>query len=213
MNIPDPSDPKPARKRRTRKNGIVVVGMLVFAVSVAGAWLSPRQSATAQTPDVRSVDSVQSQFVFTPYASPRPIANVEFEDGQGRKQTLAGLRGKVVLLNVWATWCGPCRAEMPTLDRLQSELGSKEFEVVALSIDRGGQGVVKRFFDETKVQVLAVYVDASAAAQDKLGIVGFPTTLLIDREGREIARHIGPAQWDRREVIDFIKRYLPVPKT
>ncbi len=213
MNIPDPCDPNPTRNWRMIKTGIVAVGMLVFAVSAAGAWLSLRQSATAQTPDVLSVDSAPSQFVFRPYASPRPIANVEFEDGQGRKQMLAGLRGKVVLLNIWATWCGPCRVEMPTLDRLQSQLGSKDFEVVALSIDRGGQVVVKKFFDETKVQVLAIYVDASAVSQDKLGIVGIPTTLLIDSEGREIARHIGPAQWDRPEVTAFISRYLPVPKT
>jgi thiol-disulfide isomerase/thioredoxin len=186
--------------------------MLVFVASAIGVWFSLGQFATAQMPDVRPVASAQQPSSFVPYALPRPAANVEFEDGQGRKRTLADFRGKVVLLNIWATWCGPCRAEMATLDRLQAQLGSKDFEVVALSIDRGGQAVVKSFFDKTNVHVLAVYVDATAAAQDRLGIIGIPTTVLIDREGREVARHIGPAQWDRPEIVDIIRRYLPTPK-
>jgi thiol-disulfide isomerase/thioredoxin len=147
--------------------------------------------------------------LFTAYASPRPIAAVEFEDGQGRKRALVDFRGKVVLLNLWATWCGPCRKEMPTLDRLQSQLGGADFEVVALSIDRGGQAVVKSFFDEIGVQRLAIYVDATAEAGTKLGILGVPTTLLLDGAGREIGRVTGPAEWDSPEVIETIRRYLP----
>jgi thiol-disulfide isomerase/thioredoxin len=213
MSIPNSCDPIPTGKWQTQRTLIAVLGMLVFAASVIGVWFSLGQSATAQMPDVRPVASAQEPSSFTPYALPRPVANVEFEDGQGRKRTLADFRGKVVLLNIWATWCGPCRAEMPTLDRLQAKLGSKDFEVVALSIDRGGQTVVKSFFDAINVRALTIYVDATAAAQDKLGVVGIPTTVLIDREGREVARHIGPARWDRPEVIDIIRRYLPAPKT
>jgi thiol-disulfide isomerase/thioredoxin len=212
MSISNPGGPIPNRNGQLRRI-VIVIGMLALAVAAVGVWFSLGQSATAETLDVRPVASVQEQFSFTPYASPRPIANVEFEDGQGRKRMLADFRGKVVLLNIWATWCGPCRAEMPTLDRLQAQLGSKDFEVVALSIDRGGQTVVKSFFDETNVHVLGIYVDATAAAQDRLGIIGIPTTVLIDREGREVARHIGPARWDRPEVIDVIRRYLPALKT
>jgi len=213
MSIPNPCDSTPTDKWQPQRTVVAVRGMLVFAVSAVGVWFFLGQSATAQTPDVGPAASVQEPFSFAPFASPRPIANVVFEDGQGRKRMLADLRGKVLLLNIWATWCGPCRAEMPTLDRLQAHLGSKDFEVVALSIDRGGQVVVKSFFDEINVRALAIYVDATAAAQDKLGIVGIPTTVLIDREGREVARHIGPARWDRPEVIDIIRRYLSVPKT
>ena len=98
---------------------------------------------------------------------------------------------------------------MPTLDRLQSQLGGADFEVVALSIDRGGQAVIKSFFDEIGVQRLAIYVDATAEAGTKLGILGVPTTLLLDPAGREIGRVTGPAEWDGPEVIDTIRRYLP----
>src|SRR3546814_11005009 len=89
--------------------------------------------------------------------------------------------------------CGPCREEMPTLDRLQERLGGPEFEVVALSIDRAGIGVVSEFYAEISVQHLAKYIDESGKAADELNALGLPTTLLIDREGREIGRQIGRA--------------------
>ncbi|MEP6998212.1 MAG: TlpA disulfide reductase family protein [Betaproteobacteria bacterium] len=195
MHMPDLRHAIANRQAQSSKAGLVVFGVSVFALSLVGAWFSLRPSAT--------------QFTFTPYSSPRPIANVEFEDGNGQKRTLADFKGKVVLLNIWATWCGPCREEMPTLDRLQQRLGSTDFEVVALSIDRGGQAAVRSFLDHIKVQRLAIYVDASAEAHAKLGAVGIPTTLLLDREGREIGRVVGPAEWDRPEVIATIQRYLP----
>lgn len=194
------------------KAGFVVFGASVLAVSLLGVWFSLGQAATAQSPGVRPVAATARPFTFTPYASPRPVANVEFEDGQGRKRTLADFRGKLVLLNLWATWCPSCRAEMPTLDRLQSRFGGADLEVVALSIDRGGQAVVKSFYDEINVQRLAIYVDATAAAGSKLGIIGLPTTLLLDRTGSEIGRVTGPAEWDSPEVIDTIRPYLPPQK-
>jgi thiol-disulfide isomerase/thioredoxin len=200
-------DPIPGKWRR-KWAAMVAVGLLMFAASLIGVWYSLRP-ASAPIPDVGPTTAAPRAFVFIPHASPRPVADVGFEDGNGRKRTLANFRGKVVLLNLWATWCGPCRKEMPTLDRLQSKLGSKDFEVVALSIDRGGQAVVKSFYDEINIQALALYVDATAQAQDKLGAVGIPTTLLLDREGREIGRVTGPAEWDSPEVIDVIRRYLP----
>lgn len=199
MKTPDLRHAIANRRAQLSKAGLVIFGVIVVTLSLAGAWFSLRPSAT--------------QFTFTAYSSPHPVAHVSFEDGNGRKRTLADFRGKVVLLNIWATWCGPCREEMPTLDRLQSRLGSADFEVVALSIDRGGQAVVKRFFDEIHVRALAIYVDATAEAQAKLGIVGIPTTLLIDREGLVVAYYIGPAEWDRPEVIDAIRRYLPPRKS
>src|SRR3546814_2020452 len=111
------------------------------------------------------------------------------------------LRGKIVLLNIWATWCGPCREEMPTLDRLQARLGGPAFEVVALSIDRAGIGVVSEFYAEISVQHLAKHIDESGKAADELNALGLHTTLLIDPEGREIGRHVGPAAWDAPETI------------
>ncbi len=186
--------------------GIVALGVLVLAASIVGVWYAQRPPENAPQVDTSPVALAQLAL------SPRPVANVEFEDGQGRKRTLADFRGKVVLLNIWATWCVPCRTEMPTLDRLQSRLGSENFEVVALSIDRGGRPAVRSFYDEIDVRALPIYVDATTEALAKLGVIGVPTTLLIDREGREVARYTGPAQWDRPEVIATIERYLPARK-
>jgi thiol-disulfide isomerase/thioredoxin len=140
---------------------------------------------------------------FIIHEAPKPIAAIQFEDADGQPRSLADFRGKVVLLNIWATWCVPCRKEMPTLDRLQAKLGAADFEVVALSIDRR-MDAVRKFFAEVGIQKLAMYLDSSAKATRELGAVGLPTTLLLDREGREIGRLIGPAEWDAPEIAAFI---------
>lgn len=200
-------------KARRYRTGVAALGALALAISGIGIWWSLRTPVSVAIPGVDPIAVAQRAFAFTPHASPQRIADVKFEDGDGHKRRLEDFRGKVVLLNIWATWCGPCRKEMPTLDHLQSQLGGKNFEVVALSIDRGGQVAVKSFYNEIDVQALAVYVDATTEAQDELGVVGVPTSLLIDPEGREIARYTGAAEWDRPEVIDAIRRYLPEHKS
>jgi thiol-disulfide isomerase/thioredoxin len=139
------------------------------------------------------------------YDAPKPVPPITFTDGDGRQQTLADFKGKLLLLNVWATWCLPCRKEMPTLDRLQQTLGGPDFEVVALSIDRGGPDAIRKFFTEIGVQHLAIRVDPTSKAAGDLGAVGLPTTLLIDRQGQELGRLIGPAEWDQPEMIVFLK--------
>lgn len=139
---------------------------------------------------------------------PKALPDVQFVDGEGRSRGLADFRGRVVLLNVWATWCVPCRKEMPTLDRLQETLGSADFQVVALSIDRKGLNVVHAFYNDVGIKHLAVHVDRSGKAARELGAVGLPTTLLIDRAGREIGRLVGPAEWDAPEMIAFIRRQI-----
>ena len=215
MNTPGsyPRDRVPNGSARRFRMGVVSLAMLVIAISAVGIWWALRTPVSVAMPGVDPLAVAQRAFAFTPHASPQRIADVKFEDGNGTKRRLADFRGKVVLLNIWATWCGPCRKEMPTLDRLQSQLGSQEFEVVALSIDRGGQVAVKSFYDEIDIRALAVYVDATTDAQGQLGIVGVPTTLLIDPEGREIARYTGAAEWDRPEVAEAIRRYLPERKS
>lgn len=146
--------------------------------------------------------------IFTWHDSPKPVPDLTFENGESARQSLADFRGKVVLLNIWATWCGPCRREMPTIDRLQAKLGGPDFEVVALSIDRAGVPVVKKFYEELKLTSLGIYVDKSGRTTQELGIVGLPTTLLLDREGRELGRLVGPAEWDSPAMIDVFRRRL-----
>jgi thiol-disulfide isomerase/thioredoxin len=150
-------------------------------------------------------------FEFQPLDPPRELPDLRFIDGAGRSTSLADFRGRLVLLNLWATWCVPCRREMPALDRLQATLGKEQFIVLPLSIDRGGVPPVERFYEELGLKTLGVFVDQSGASTGKLATTGVPTTLLIDREGREVGRLLGAAEWDSPEAIALIHRYLNSP--
>ncbi len=110
-----------------------------------------------------------------------------------------------MLLNIWASWCVPCREEMPQLDKLQAELGGKDFEVVAVNIDRGGGDKAKKFLDETGATHLAPYTDPSGKLFAAVKAVGMPTTLLIDRDGKEIGRLVGPADWGSADAKRLIE--------
>jgi thiol-disulfide isomerase/thioredoxin len=145
-------------------------------------------------------------FVFK--KSPEPLTAFTFQDAGGKERTIADWKGKVVLLNLWATWCGPCRKEMPGLDRLQKTLGSDKFEVLALAVDRAGPDKARRFLEETKVERLPLYIDTTARAGSALRAIGMPTTLLLDAEGREIGRLVGPAEWDSEDALRLIKAQL-----
>lgn len=145
---------------------------------------------------------------FTRQIAPKAMPALSFQDESGRPRTLADFRGKLVVLNLWATWCPPCREEMPALDRLQTQLGGRDFEVLALSIDQNGTDQVRKFFTEVGIKSLPIHIDPTARAGFTLGVPGFPTTLLIDREGREIGRHTGIAKWDSPEIVTELRRRL-----
>ena len=171
---------------------------LVMALSMALPGLAVSiQPAGAQAPAG-----------FAVHESPRPLPEIHFENSQGAAMSLADFRGKVVLLNIWATWCAPCRREMPTLERLQGELGGPDFQVVALSIDRKGLPVVQGFYAELGIEILPIYVDETGEVQRALNVLGLPTTLLLDRDGNEIGRLLGPAEWDSPEMVGFLREYL-----
>jgi len=140
--------------------------------------------------------------------TPQLLPEIAFTNERGDMRTLDHWRGRVVLLNVWATWCGPCREEMPTLDRLQATLGGERFEVVALSIDRAGADVVHAFFNEIGIEHLGIFVDTTMQASRDLKIFGLPGTLLIGPNGRELGRLIGPAKWDTPEMIAFFETVI-----
>jgi thiol-disulfide isomerase/thioredoxin len=135
----------------------------------------------------------------------KPVAAIRFDDSQGQARSLADFRGKVVLLNIWATWCVPCRKEMPALDHLEAILGGAKFTVVTISVDRIGIEAVARFFEEVGVQRLPVYADGSGKALRALRAIGLPTSVIIDREGREVGRVTGPAEWDSGATIEFLR--------
>ena len=180
---------------------------IVVAGSQSGSAPAPKQTSPA---DGRQ-DLTAKPFQFSPAgADLDDIAEVRFVDADGRPMSLADFRGEQVLLNIWATWCGPCREEMPTLDRLQTQLGSPDFEVVALSIDREGVDVVRDFYAELDLQALRIYVDTSTMAPINLNVLGVPTTLLLDGNGREIGRYAGPAEWDSEAIVSAIRESLSI---
>jgi thiol-disulfide isomerase/thioredoxin len=150
-------------------------------------------------------------FNFAPSAS-KPAPELAFEDAAGNPLTLEDFRGKVVVLNLWATWCGPCRKEMPSLDRLQAKFGGDGVVVLPLSLDRGELSRIQAFYDEVGIQNLQIYRDPKGAASHVLGAFGLPTTVVLDRDGREVGRVLGPAEWDGDEALATLRAVLLGPQ-
>jgi thiol-disulfide isomerase/thioredoxin len=132
-------------------------------------------------------------------------------DAAGGTKSLQDFAGKVVLLNIWATWCVPCREEMPALDKLEAKLGGQDFAVVAVNIDKGGAEKAASFLKETGVTHLPLYTDPTGKLFATLKAVGMPTTLIVDRKGREIARLVGPADWASPEALAVIEAAIAAP--
>ncbi len=144
----------------------------------------------------------------SPIEEPRRL-NLSFKDGAGKDKTLADFAGKTVLLNLWATWCYPCREEMPALDRLQNEAGSDQFEVVTVNIDTGSDEKPRKFLQDTNILHLAPYRDSSMGVfntMKKEGLaLGLPVTLLIDAKGCALGSMNGPAHWDSPDAKALIQ--------
>jgi thiol-disulfide isomerase/thioredoxin len=147
--------------------------------------------------------------------APFRVPALAFKDAEGHDRTLADWRGRTVLLNLWATWCVPCRREMPALDGLEAELGGRNFEVVAVNIDTRDAQKPRTFLKETGVEHLAYYSDQSAKVFQDLKIAGkafgMPTTLLIDPSGCEIGDMAGPASWSSAEGIKLVSAAIGSP--
>ena len=136
--------------------------------------------------------------------SPRALTDFTFSDGSGRNLTLEHFRGTLILVNVWATWCAPCKEEMASLNHLALLFENKNIKFVPISIDVSGAITVRSFYERLGLNNLSIYVDPSKNVMDALGITGIPTTILIGRDGREIGRTVGPAQWDAPESVKRI---------
>lgn len=141
--------------------------------------------------------------------APQPLSPISFQTADGTKVTLADFKGKTVLLNLWATWCIPCRKEMPALNQLQADLGGKDFEVVAVNIDTQGPERVQTFLDDAKIDRLHRYADPSTGILQSLrneGLAqGLPTSVVIDKQGCRLAAMAGPAEWASDEAKALIR--------
>jgi thiol-disulfide isomerase/thioredoxin len=140
--------------------------------------------------------------------APMSLVSLSFNGPDGKPLKLADFKGKTVLMNLWATWCAPCRAEMPELDALQKEKGGSAFQVVAVNADTGGDDKPRKFLSETGATTLAYYSDHSMALfndlKDRGLALGLPVTLLVDKDGCMLAHMNGPAAWASTEAKTFI---------
>lgn len=197
---------------RAGKRSLIVALLALAATVVSVAYIVQQASRPAASRE--SILGSRSEsgpgFRFVTLASPKPVPRLQFADKDGRALSLEDFRGKMILLNIWATWCPPCRKEMPSLDRLQTRLGGPKFEVVAVSIDQGNDTlfIVEEFFREIEVKHLRIFLDQTGGAARTVGALGLPVTLLVDRRGRELGRLVGPAKWDSPEAIAMIRQYL-----
>ncbi|MEM0945570.1 MAG: TlpA disulfide reductase family protein [Pseudomonadota bacterium] len=165
---------------------------------------------STNTSAARDLSSLQTGDMakLTIHDAPMPPMTATFYDAEGTAMTVADLSGKVVVLNFWATWCPPCREEMPSIDRLAGYLETDDITVMAVSTDRGaeaGMVRIREFFEEIAVENLAIYRDPQSQLARDAGAFGLPITVVLDRQGREIARLIGDAEWDTAEAQAIIR--------
>ena len=199
-------------KRKGREN-LILVAVAVAGIAGASALYlfggGNSNSKSTPPPAVPALQALATGEVAAFAAKPQSAAvpAITFKDAEGKEHTLADWKGRVVLLNLWATWCAPCRHEMPALDALKASLGGKDFDVVALDTDHGGIDKGQKFWTETGIKSLTLYQDTSDATH-VLGALGMPTTLLIGRDGRELGRLIGPAEWASADAKALIAAAL-----
>jgi thiol-disulfide isomerase/thioredoxin len=140
---------------------------------------------------------------FIPASRPWPAPAAGFTDADGKTLSLRDFAGKLVLVNLWATWCAPCRHEMPSLERLQTRLGDK-ITILAISEDRGGSKAVAPFIAKLGLKVVKTYLDPESAVGRAFKVDGLPTSFLIDRQGRVLGRVEGEAEWDSPKMLAII---------
>jgi thiol-disulfide isomerase/thioredoxin len=174
--------------QRSASRAIAVAGVLLAAAPVARAQELPKNLIVNE--------------------SPQPVGGLRFDDGRSQTRSLADFQGRVVLLNIWATWCTPCRKELPALEHLGAALDGAEFAILAVSIDRGGIEAVRKLFGQLSIAALPIYTDTSSQAMRTARVNVLPTSLVIDRDGREVARVVGPADWDAAATIDYFRRVV-----
>ncbi|MBI5131621.1 MAG: TlpA family protein disulfide reductase [Rhodopseudomonas palustris] len=217
------TQPSSTPPRRAGRRTIILAAIAVLVVAgAAGVYGIGGLQRNAGDPTCRPAVALAQQLkplargevaAVTMASKPLKLPDLTFDDAGGQPKKLSDFRGRTVLVNLWATWCVPCRKEMPALDNLQAKLGSPQFEVVAINIDTRDPAKPKKFLDDEKLNKLSFFSDASARVfQDLKSIgraLGMPTSVLVDGEGCEIATIAGPAEWDSADALALVKGALP----
>jgi thiol-disulfide isomerase/thioredoxin len=176
-----------------------VAGALVFLL--AAPALGAADEGEADMPDRTKLGE------FVPSSQPFTAPAISLADTNGHSVELSELRGKLVLVNLWATWCEPCLREMPSLERLQSRLGER-IAVLAVSEDRGGNKTVEPFIAKLGLKSVKIYIDPKSEVGHAFGARGLPTSFLIDREGKVLGRVEGAAEWDSPKILGVLEPLL-----
>jgi thiol-disulfide isomerase/thioredoxin len=205
---------KPLRAKTPIVAVVAALAVLIGAAVLYGKGLGGGKDEAAECPAAKAVAARLAPLAHGEVAAlnvnkdPKPAIDISFDGADGKKLTLASFKGRNVLLNLWATWCVPCRSEMPALDRLQAKLGGANFEVVAVNIDTSRLDRPKTFLIDAGVKSLANYSDSSADSFEALRVagkaLGLPTSLLIGADGCELAVMAGPAQWDSDDAAKVV---------
>jgi thiol-disulfide isomerase/thioredoxin len=212
---------QPLQAARSRKGLLALAaavagfGTLAAVYGVVGASRNVGETACKEALDAaRRVEPLAHGEVAAvrPADEARKLPDLAFKDASGQPKTLADWHGRTVLLNLWATWCVPCRKEMPALDALQEKMGGPDFEVVAVNIDTRNLDKPKKWLQEVGVNHLTYYADSNANVFQDLKAIGkafgMPTTLLVDPNGCEIASLSGPAEWASEDGLKLVSAAL-----
>jgi len=175
----------------------VFVAIFVLVALALGAAAQP-----SSDPDIKLGE-------FIPSVTAQPAPEMSFDGLDGKPVALADFKGKLVILNLWATWCQPCLKEMPSLEKLEASLGP-DLVVLAVSEDRGGAEVVKPFIDKFDLGKLTIALDPKSAATHALHARGLPTSLVVDPDGKVLGKVEGAADWDSDQMIATLKKLMPV---
>jgi thiol-disulfide isomerase/thioredoxin len=213
--LPTEPDFKLRRRQMTVRALFALCGALAVLAGIYGIGRlrsNPADAACAPAVNIASRIAPLARGEVAAFAvaqKPFRVPDVTFKDAQGHDKTLADWRGRTVLLNLWATWCVPCRREMPALDALQAKLGSDHFDVVAVNIDTRDPQKPLKFFKDQNITHLAFYADDSAHVYEDLKAAGkafgMPTTLIVGRAGCEIGNMAGPAEWASADGVKLVR--------
>ena len=198
----------PAEMKIGMKITIRALTVLLILCGAALLVLSLRPARLEKVPQAPANSAAgQSLGQFTALPAPLPAPAFAFTTRDGTQKQLADFKGKLVLVNLWATWCGPCVEEMPSLERLQAKLGDK-LTVLAISEDRQGETVVAPFLQKNGIQHLAIFLDPKSAATGELGAQGLPTSYLVARDGTIVGKEEGGANWDSSAMLAKLQPYM-----
>lgn len=180
----------------------LLYGALIFGASPAAADLSADDVAALKEARVGDMKKLVI------HKAPRDRIEKAFQTADGSDMSIADFAGKVMVVNFWATWCPPCRKEMPYLDALKGEIGGDDVDVIAIAMDRASVGKIEDFYASIDAAHLEILREPSLRIGTEAGILGMPVTIILDREGREVARLQGEAKWDGPDAKDMIARIV-----